>query len=99
MKESYFQSKVRDNLKSLGCVVIKMGQDATTQHGIPDVLFLHGTQYGFVECKRKKPSPSDYRPLQPEWLKLLNNMSFARVAYPDNWPEVLQEIKEFLKEE
>lgn len=96
MKESYFQSKIIKQLREMGCFVIKMQQNATTIKAIPDVLFLYGNKYGFIECKRKKPCPSDFQPGQEKKVEMFNKMSFARVAYPENWDKVLSEIKEFI---
>ena len=96
MKESAFQAKIRTALRSRGCKVYKMQQNATTSYATPDLLFLYGPKYGFLECKRKKPTPSDFQPGQEARVAYFDKMSFARVIYPENFDEVIADIERFI---
>ena len=93
-KESDFQAKVVKWLKSKGCVVLKYQQNATTRAGIPDIIFLKEGFWGAIECKKTKNSP--FRPGQKEMVKKMNEMSWATVAYPENWGDVRKELEEVL---
>lgn len=97
MKENEFQAKLVKELKVLfpGCIVHK--GNANLKQGIPDLIILYKNKWAALECKRNKPSPSDFQNNQEYYVNLMNEMSFARVIYPENKKEVLNELGEIFK--
>lgn len=95
MLEKDFQAKIVRWLKEKGCVVLKYQQNATTRASIPDVIFLKEGFWGAIECKKSKTAK--YRPGQKETVAKLDEMSWARVAYPENWDEIKRELEEILR--
>lgn len=96
MLEKNFQAKIVKRLKSMGAIVIKYEQNATTIQGFPDLLFFKGPFYGALEVKKSKGAR--FQPLQKEWLAKLDEMSYARAIYPENFEEIMGEIKEYFGE-
>ena len=94
VKGSDFQTKVCKWLRANGCVVLKYQQNATTRAGVPDLIFLKDGFWGALEVKRSKNAP--FRPGQKETIKKLDGMSWARVIYPENEKEVIEELGEIL---
>lgn len=90
MKEKDFQQKVIKWLRSMGCVVLKYEQNATTRAGVADVFFCKEGFYGFIECKRSKNAP--LRPGQKEFIEKMNNWSYGAIAYPENWDKIKKEL-------
>lgn len=89
--EARLQTKIISYLKSRDFVVIKMAAMPGIPTGIPDVLFLRrGGGWGFIEVKASPTAR--FQPLQKEWLAKLDDMCWARVAYPENWDAVKLEI-------
>lgn len=93
-KESDFQSKVLKYLRSKGCIAWKMQQNATTRLATPDILFVIDGFWGCIECKASKTSK--FQPGQKEMVEKLDKWSWARVAYPQNWPEIKAELDKVL---
>lgn len=93
MKERDFQAKLVKKLKALfpGCIVQK--QNANLKQGMPDLLILYKDKWAALECKKHKPSPSDFQSNQQYYVDLMNQMSFCRVIYPENEKEVLDELE------
>lgn len=89
--ENVFQKELIKKLKSHFKEIIILKNDCNYNQGIPDLIFLIGKQWGMLEVKKNKNST--FRPNQKYWLKKLNDMSWARVIYPENEKEVLHEIK------
>jgi len=94
-READFQSKVIKYLRSKGCIVYKMQQNATTKAATPDIFFLHEGFWGAIECKATKSSK--YQPGQKEMVEKLNEWSWAKVVWPENWVDVKEELDELLK--
>lgn len=90
MKESDLQAKIIKWLRSKGCVVYKMQQNATTRIATPDVLFLKEGFWGAIECKAS--ARAKFQPGQKEMVAKLNEWSYATVAYPANWPDIQKEL-------
>lgn len=88
--EAKFQASVIKYLRSKGCVVYKMQQNATTRIATPDVLFLKEGFWGAIECKAS--ARAKFQPGQKEMVAKLNEWSYATVAYPANWPEIKKEL-------
>ena len=88
--ESGFQDKLIEDLKSLfpGCMTFKMDQI----QGIPDMLILYKDKWASIE--NKKSANAKHQPNQDYYVKKMDNMSFARFAYPENKDIVLNELKQ-----
>lgn len=93
-KESDFQAKVIKWLRSKGCMVYKMQQNATTRLATPDVFFIKEGFWGAIECKAS--ARAKFQPGQKEMVAKLNDWSYAAVAWPDNWPEIQKELSVIL---
>ncbi len=93
-KEADFQAKVIKYLRSQGCIVYKMQQNATTRIATPDVLFLKEGFWGAIECKASKNAK--FQPGQKEMVKKLDGWSWAKVAYPENWADIKAELDKIL---
>lgn len=94
MSEANLQSKVVKFLKGKGCYVIKTRAGVGTPDGCPDIIALLEGCWIAIEIKGSKTSK--YQPLQKETIKLLDSWSYAKVVYPDNWPEVKKELEVML---
>lgn len=92
--EKDFQAKVIKYLRSKGCFVHKMQQNATTAVGIADVFFCIEGFYGFIECKKNKTAK--IRPGQKEFVEKMDNWSWAKICYPENWDETKAELDKIL---
>lgn len=95
MREATFQSKVVKWLKSQGCVVLKYEQNATTHAGVADVFFCKEGFYGFIETKKSRNAK--FQPLQKRFIEKMNEWSYGRVAYPENFDEIKKELRILLK--
>lgn len=93
-KEKDFQQKVTKWLRSKGCIVLKYEANATTRVGIPDVFFCKEGFYGFLECKKAKNSP--IRPGQKEFIEKIDNWSYGKIIYPENWAEIRRDLEVML---
>lgn len=93
-KEADFQKNVIKWLKSKGCIVLKYEANATTRVGIPDVFFCKEGFYGFLECKKAKNSP--IRPGQKEFITKVNEWSYGKIIFPENWLETRKELEQML---
>jgi Holliday junction resolvase len=94
MSEASFEKTVVKYLKSKGCKVYKMGASPGIEDGTPDRLFLKEGFWGFLEIKASRTSK--FRPLQKERIEFLNNWSYAKATYPENWNETKAELEEIL---
>ena len=92
-KESNLQQKITKWLRSQKCFVWKMQQN--TQAGVSDLFFCYEGFYGFLEVKRSKTAKR--RPGQEAFVRKMDEWSYARVVWPENWPEIQKELKEMLK--
>ena len=95
MREANFQSKVVKWLKSQGCVVLKYEQNSTTHAGVADVFFCKEGFYGFIETKKNRNAK--FQPLQKRFIEKMNEWSYGRVVYPENFDEIKKELKEILQ--
>ncbi len=89
--ESKFQAKLIKELEELfpGCIVLK--NDPTRIQGIPDLLILYNDRWAALE--NKKDSSARHQLNQEYYVRLLDAMSFARIIYPENKEEVLDELQ------
>lgn len=88
--ESKLQSKFIKYLKSNGCYVIKTTPGPGVPVGCLDVFFVKEGFWGVVEVKAYKGAP--FRPLQKETFVKLNDWSWARILYPENYDSVIAEL-------
>lgn len=93
--EGKFQAEVIKWLRSKGAFVLKYQQNATTRQGVADVFFCKEGFYGWLECKRSKNAP--LRPGQKQFINKMNEWSYGKIIYPENWRETKEEIKEVLR--
>ena len=91
MKENKFQAEFIKELKREfpGCMVLK--NDPNYIQGIPDTLVLYKDKWAAFELKRNKNA--QHRPNQDYYVKLMNDMSFAKFVYPENKEEILNELQ------
>lgn len=94
-READFQSKVLKWLRSKGCIAYKMQQNATTRIATPDILFIKEGFWGAIECKAS--SRAKFQPGQKEMVAKLDEWSWARTAWPQNWSIIKEELEEILK--
>lgn len=92
--EAKFQAKIISWLKKQGCLPIKYEQNATTKAGIPDIIFFKEGFWGALEVKKSKTAK--FQPLQKEMIAKMDEMSWARAVYPENWDEIKKELEEIL---
>lgn len=87
--EGGFQDKLIKTLKMMfpGCKVYKMDQ----RQGIPDLIILYGKRWAMLETKRWQNAHK--QPNQDYYVKLFDDMSFARFVNPQNMREVLNELQ------
>ena len=93
--EKDFQKKVIQFLKKQGCFVLKYEQNATTIAGVADIFFCKEGFYGWLECKKSKTAR--FRPGQKEFIAKMDEWSYARAIYPENYDEITKELKEILR--
>lgn len=91
MLESKFQTNLIKELTRIfrGCVVLK--NDANYIQGFPDLTILYKDKWAVLECKRS--ATASLQPNQEYYVDELDTMSFARVIYPENKEEVLDELQ------
>lgn len=63
MKESAYQSKIKQLTKESGAWVFNIAGGPFQQEGIPDLMILHPIWMGFLELKigRARPRPLQYK--------------------------------------
>lgn len=93
MIEKKLQSEIIKYLKAKGCYVMKCG-GAGVPTGTADVFFCIEGFYGFIEVKASKTSK--FQPLQREFLEKMNNWSWAKAVYPENWSSIKEELDKIL---
>jgi hypothetical protein len=91
MSEKEFERHLIKDLEKRypGAIVIKT-QPGYIQ-GFPDRLMLYRDRWAAFEVK--DGFNSGIRPNQNYYIRLLNQMSFAKFVYPENLQEVLHELQ------
>ncbi len=74
-------------LHSKGCVVFLL--EGST------IFFVKEGFWGAIEVKKSKTAK--YRPGQKETIQKLDEMSWCKAVYPENWPEIQKELEEILR--
>lgn len=90
-KESEFQADLIKTLENRfpGCIVLK--NDSSYKQGIPDLSVFYGNHWAALENKLEEDS--SHQPNQDWYVNKMNDMSFARIVYPGNVEEVLDEME------
>lgn len=90
--ESDFQASLIADIKNrfIGCFVLK--NDPTYIQGFPDLLVLYGNKWAALEVKRSEDERR--QPNQDYYVRILNEMSFARFVYPANKEDILNELQQ-----
>jgi Holliday junction resolvase len=94
MTENQLQSKVLKWLRSKDAYVIKTQPGAGTPTGCPDIIFLKEGFWGCIEVK--KSATAKFQPLQQLTIMKLQDWSYCRVVYPDNWDTIRAELQSML---
>ena len=95
-KESDFQRDLLRFLRLKGCFCIKLQAGPGVPTATPDILFCHYGFYGFIEVKLSKRSR--LQPGQRESVAKLNEMSYAKIIYPENFSELEEDLWDLRKE-
>ncbi len=82
-----FEKDVERWLKKHGCIVKRTE--------FPTFFFIKEGFWGAIECKAT--ARSKFQPGQKEMVAKLDDWSWARVAYPNNWSKIKEELDEILK--
>ena len=92
MKESAFQKKLINKIKTMfpGCEIMK--QDAKYCGGIPDLVVFYKNHYAMLECK--KSATASHQPNQDYYVDKFRKWSYASFVYPENVDTVLYELQE-----
>lgn len=90
--ETKFKVKVLEDLRTLDEMWAEKIQQVALR-GTPDILFCSSGDFGALELKRD-PSAKIDRLQMLKLVKIRDAGGFARVVHPDNWPEVLAEIRD-----
>lgn len=90
-KESDFQKKLMDKIETEfpGCVIMK--NDASYKQGFPDWIVLYDRHWAIIEAKKSKDAKK--QPNQSYYIDMLNDMSYAKFAYPENEEEILNDLR------
>lgn len=94
MLESKFKTKLIKEIKVRlpGSFVFHL--DPSEMQGVPDLIVLYRNKWAVLEGK--KSSKATHRPNQDIYVRLFDDMSFARIIFPENAKEVLDEMERAL---
>lgn len=92
--EGRLQSTIAKHLKSKGCFVMVIQPQVGIPTGTSDIFFCKEGFYGFIEVKASKTAK--FQPLQKEFVEKMNDWSWARIVYPENWQEIKTELDKLL---
>lgn len=59
------------------------------------IFFCKEGFYGWLECKASKNAK--HQQGQDEFIRKMDEWSYAKFVYPTNWPEIEKELAEMLK--
>ncbi len=85
-KEQNLQTQILRWLRSKGCFVMKIQASPGVPQGTADIFFCKDGFYGFLEVKASKSAKK--QPHQAEFIEKMDEWSFARFVWPENWPKV-----------
>lgn len=95
MLENKFKTKLIKTIKARfpGSFVFHL--DPSELQGAPDLLVLYENKWAALEGK--KNAKARLRPNQDIYVDRFNKMSFARIIFPENAEEVLDEMERAFK--
>lgn len=95
MLENKFKTKLIKTIKNRfpGSFVFHL--DPTELQGAPDLLVLYKNHWAALEGK--KNAKASLRPNQLYYVDLFDKMSFARIIFPENAKEVLDDMERSFK--
>lgn len=95
MLENKFKTNLVKTIKDRlpGSLIFHL--DPNELQGAPDLLVLHKDKWAALEGK--KSASASKRPNQEYYVNYFNAMSFARLIYPENAKEVLDELIDFME--
>lgn len=95
MLENSFKTKLIKEIKNRfpGSYIFHL--DPNELQGAPDLLVLYENKWAALEGK--KNGKASLRPNQQYYVDLFNKMSFARIIFPENVKEVLDEMEQSFK--
>ena len=94
MLEKKLQSEAIKWLKQQGAYVIKTSPGAGIPTGCPDIIFLKEGFWGCLELKSS--NTAKFQPLQQQTIMKLQDWSYCRVVYPQNWNTIKAELQTIL---
>lgn len=94
MIEKKLQNTIISYLHDKGCYVIKHSPGGGTPAGCPDISFYKLNFYGFIEVKAREKS--SFQPLQQRTLDKLDEWSWAKSVWPENWEYIKAELEKIL---
>lgn len=91
MLENKFKAQLIKTIKSRfpGSFIFHL--DPTELQGAPDLLVLYKNHWAALEGKKNRTA--SLRPNQQYYVDLFDEMSFARIIFPENAEEVLDEME------
>jgi hypothetical protein len=91
MLENKFKTKLIKEIKTRfpGSFVFHL--DPTELQGAPDLLILYKNKWAALEGKKSRNA--SVRPNQEYYVDRLNNMSYAKIIFPENAKEVLDDME------
>lgn len=92
--EAKFQARVIKWLRSQGFWTMKLRPGYGVPSGTADIFFCKEGFYGFLEAKPHKTAKK--QPGQERFIAKMAEWSYARFVWPENWPEIQAEIRQFL---
>jgi len=96
MTEAKLQTKVLNYLKDdLGCWAMKVKPGGGVPTATADIFFCKGKFYGWIEVKRS--AKAKIRLGQKPFIDKMNDWSWAKFVYPENWEVVKSELDSLLK--
>lgn len=95
--EVAFTKEVTAWLRKHNCIVLKMTPGPGVPTGFPDWLCL-AKDGGFYFClELKKSKNAKHQPGQDQWIKRLDEMSYAKFVWPgEQWEKVKDELSQML---
>lgn len=92
--EAKLQSEVIKFLRDRGCYVVKLNASVGVPVGAPDVFAVKEGFWCGLEVKASRTARK--QPLQAETVSKLDEWSYCKFVWPENWPEVRAELEQIL---
>jgi len=93
--EAKLQADILKWLRSKGAWCMKVQAAPGVPKGTADIFFCKEGFYGFIEVKAHKNSA--YQAGQKEFIAKMDEWSWARSVYAENWAEAKKELAECLR--